>query len=438
MTLDEARRYVLERARRRGIQAEVLGLRDRELTLRAHGGRLEQLTRATQAGVGIRVVVRERVGYAYSEHLSPEALDWVLQEAEENAALQHEAVGFLPEGTDLGEWGRLGQSFDASMERKQQATLDMEAGLRADPRTHRVPAAIYTEREREVSLGSTEGAAGRYRTGVAGIGATVVMREGDSIKQSADMDWSVRFDALDPGRTSLRLVERTARLLDARPLRTGRYVAYFEPKAFAQLLWAFWPLWSGKAVVEGKSRLVGRLGERIASELVTLVDDPTLPEGLASRPFDAEGTSARPVVLVERGVLCSYLTNSQTAHALEHPNTGHASRGYRGVLGVAPTNLYVKPADGLRRERGVVVTELMGVHAGANPITGEFSVQGLGLWVDGGEVVHAVEDFAIAGDFLALLERVGAVGTDLDWWFAGTAFGAPTVEVGDLSFAGGE
>lgn len=436
MTLDEAKRYILERAREKRIQAEVLGLRDRELTLRAHEGRLEQVTRATQAGVGVRVVVRERVGYAYSEQLTPGALDWVLREAEENAALQREAVGFLPEGTQLGHHDLMAPGSQAPMAAKVQAALGVEAGVRKDHRTKQVFFAMYSEREREAQIGSTAGADGSYRTGITGLGASVVMQDGTSLKQGWDAEWSQTFHTLDPGRTALRIAERTARLLNARPLRTGRYTAYFEPKAFAQLLWAFWPLWSGKAVMEGKSRLADRLGQRIAATDLTLTDDPTLPDGLASRPFDAEGTPARPIVLVDDGVLRSYLTNSQTAQALEHPNTGHASRGYRGVLGVAPTNLYIKPGAGVRKEGGVVVTELMGVHAGANPITGEFSVQGLGLLVEGGEVGHAVEDFAVAGDFLTLLNNVTAVGADLEWEFMGIAFGAPMVEVADLSFAG--
>jgi PmbA protein len=436
MTLDEAKRYVLDRARDKRVQAEVLALRDRELTLRAHAGKLEQVTRATQGGVGVRVVVRERVGYAYTEQVTPEALDWMLREAEENASLQREAIGFLPDGADLGEHDRVGGALDAPLESKVNVALEMESGVRRDDRVKQVMIASYSEVEREVSLGSTQGAGGRYRSGVVGVGASMVMQEGDSRKQAWDSDWSTRFAAIDPGRTSLEMIERTARLLRARPLKTGRYTAYFEPKAFAQLLWAFWPLWSGKAVMEGKSRLAGRLGERVASEVFTLVDDPTLSDGLASRPFDAEGTPARPVVLVENGALRSYMTNSQTAQALEHPNTGHASRGYRGVVGIMPTNLYIKPGDGVRQERGVVVAELMGVHAGANPITGEFSVQGLGLLVEGGEIAHAVEDFAVAGDFLTVLSHVTAVGDDLDWTFYGIAFGAPTVEVADLSFAG--
>jgi PmbA protein len=269
------------------------------------------------------------------------------------------------------------------------------------------------------------------------MGASVVMQDGGSTKQSWDMEWATAVHGLDPGRTAYDITQRTGRLLGARPLPTGRYIAYFEPKAFINLLATFWPLWSGKAVMEGKSRLAGRMGEVIGASLVTLVDDPTLPGGLATRPFDAEGAAARPVTLVDAGVLRGFLTNSESARALAMENTGHAARGYRGFLSVAPSNLHVKPGAGVRMDHGVLVAEVMGLHAGANPVTAQFSVQGLGLKVEGGEIAYPVENFAVAGDFLTLLRQVTALGETLRWDLGGgSAFGSPLVEVQDLSFAG--
>jgi PmbA protein len=437
VTPEEAKAYLLRRARERGVQVEVLGVWDRELGFRVREGSVEQVTRADRGGVGVRVVIRERAGYAYTEQLTPEALEWILREAEENASLQREAVAFLPEGRALGHHDLLGEGLAASADSKLALALEVDRAVRAQESVRRVTAAWYHEREHHVHLGSTEGAEGSYRTGVASLGVGLVAQAGASLKQGYHADWQVSFAALDPGRTALEAARRTTRLLGARRLPTGRYPALFEPRAFAQLLGAFWVLWSGKAVAEGKSRLRGRLGEQVASEPVTLVDDPTLAAGLQSRPFDAEGTPARRTVLVERGVLRSYLTHSQSAQALEHPNTGHAWRSYRGVLEVAPTNLHLEPGEGASLERGVVVAELMGVHAGCNPVSGQFSLQALGLWVEGGEVAHPVEDFAVCGDFLELLRRVVALGDRLEWEpVPGAVVGTPTVLVEDLSFAG--
>ncbi|MDR7592623.1 MAG: metallopeptidase TldD-related protein [Armatimonadota bacterium] len=438
MTVDEATRYVLERARARGVAVEVLGTRARETSVRAFQGRVEQLTEAVRGGLGLRVVVDGRVGYAYSEELTPAALEWALAEALENAALQPPGQGFLPVGGAVGEHDLVGDRLQAPLAAKIGAALGFEGTLREDARVKQVVLAGYVEREQEVRLASTAGRSGAYRRGLVGTVGSVVMQQGSSLKQA----WEARFvtdvAALDPGRTALDLTERTARLLGARPLRTGRYPAYLEPRPLAALLAAFWPMWSGKMVQEGKSRLRGRLGERVASPLVTLVDDPTLPDGLATRPFDAEGTPARPLTLVEDGVLQAFLTNSETARALGLPNTGHAARSYRGVLGVAPSNLYLAPRGPLPLAQGVLVAEVMGLHAGTNPVTGEFSVQALGLWVEDGAVAYPLENFTVAGDFLDLLAHVVGVGEGLRWELEGpSAFGAPgLVAVESLSFAG--
>ncbi|HEY6103662.1 MAG TPA: metallopeptidase TldD-related protein [bacterium] len=437
MTLDEARTYVLGEAARRGIAAEIVSERGRELTVRAHAHRIEQLTQAVRGGVGVRVIVGGRAGYGYTEELSKEALDWMLNEAVENAGLQSETAGFLPAGRVTPRAEMVGDRLEASLDTKIQTALGFEGTLREDKRVKQVLIAAYAEREWDVSVASTQGADGSYRRGVAGLFASMVMQDGTSLKQGYDDTWATGIRDLDPGRTALEFTERTGRLLNARRLTTGRYRAYIEPKAFTALLSAFVPMWNGKAVAEKKSPFAGRLGASVASSLVTLIDDPTLPDGLGSRPVDTEGTPARRTVLVESGILRSYLTNSETARQLGLDNTGHAWRGYRGTLGIAPSNLFLVPGPGIDFRGGVVITDLSGIHAGTNAITGDFSVQGLGLWVEGEKIAYPVEDFAVAGNFLTLLQSVTALGSTIEWDFGmRIAYGMPMVEVRELSFAG--
>lgn len=437
MTQEEARRYVLARARDRGIAAEVLSELGRELTAKSHQRKLEQITQAVRGGIGVRVVVAGHVGYAYTEELSPAALDWMLQEATENSSLQSDATGFLPESAAAPRKDMVGDSLRGSLEAKVQMAIALEGTIREDPRVKQVLFASYAEREWDVAVASTEGANGSYRRGIAGLMASMVMADGESRKQGWDDEWATSVAALEPGRTALEFTERTGRLLGAKPLSTGRFRAYIEPKAFASILATFSPLWNSKNVVERKSPLAGRMGEAIASPLVTIVDDPTLPEGLAARPIDAEGTQGRRTVLVDRGVLTSYLTNSETARALGVQNTGHAWRSYRGILWVAPSNLFMAAGAGVTLTEGVIVAEVLGLHAGTNTVTGEFSVQALGLKVEDGRVVYPVENFAIGGNFLSLLKDITAVGSELTWEYGmRMAYGTPMVEVRELSFAG--
>ncbi len=437
MTFEQARDYLLQKARAMGVDAEVLATHTRELTVQAHGGRVEEITQATQGGVGVRVVVGGKTGYAYTEERTLEALDWVLAEAHENALLQSEGGGFLPEGGELGQHDLLGEGLSAPLEQKRQAALDVEAGLRADPRMRQVQMTRYSENETQAALGSTRGVWGAYRNGYSALMAYAVMGQGQSLKQSFELDVSKEFHALDPGRTAQEFIRKTGRLLGARPLKTGRYRAYFEPKAFGPLL-AMMGMYmlSAKNVLEGKSLLANKIGQKIASDIFTLVDDPTLPGGLASRPFDAEGTPARRTVLIEKGVLRTFAHNSETARKMGVENSGHASRSYKGVLGIAPTNLFVEPGRGVELDDGIVITDLMGLHAGANPISGEFSLQALGLRVEGGEMAYPVENFTVAGNFLELLTHITALGTELEWNPMMGIVGTPMVEVDELSFAG--
>lgn len=437
MTFEEAKAYLLARAGELGVDVEVLATEDRELTLNAFQGELNESTQASQGGIGVRVVTQGKVGYASTEERSQAALDWILSEAKENAELQSQQGGFLPPGTALGKSDLLSEGLSAPVEKKAEAAIDFEAGLRTDPRLKQVTIARYTEKESLVTLASTKQVEGGYRTGHSALVAWFVMQEGESVKQGLDYSVEREFHALDPGRTAQQALERTGRHLGSVALKTAKHTAYFEPRAFAQLLNVFLFMLNGKMVMEGKSRLSEMMGKRVAAEPITMVDDPTLPGGMASRPFDSEGFPAKPVTLIERGVLTSFLHNSETAKSLGQENTGHAKRSYKSTLGVGPSNVFIEPGARLEPSDGIIVTDLMGVHAGANPISGDFSLQALGLMVQGGEAAGPVDNFAVSANLLEVLERVSALGDRLEWEPVGGAYiGSPMVAVPDVSFGG--
>jgi PmbA protein len=436
MTFEAAKRYILNEAKALGLEVEVLATESRTLMLEAQNGKLAETTQATQGGIGVRAVIAGKTGYASSEELTPEALRWVLSEAKENAELQSSTGAALPQSQAFGYHDLISEGLSAPLSDKAAAVTLLESELRKDKRTQQIPFARYTETETQLSLASTQGADGGYRNGYTGIYASVIMRDGESLKQGFDMHFEKEFHTLNPGQTALNILNKTGRLLGAKPLTTCRTTAYFEPKAFAQLLGVLSYMISGKSLTEGKSPLADKLGSAIASSQVTLSDDPTLPGGMASRPFDSEGTPAQALKIIERGIFKSFLHNSATARETGQPNTGHASRSYKSSLGVSPTNLILEPGAGVRPQDGIIITQLSGVHAGANPISGDISLQALGLLVEGGETLHAVENFVISGNLLTVLGNITALGTELEWSLMGPAIATPMVEVADLSFAG--
>lgn len=434
MTREEAFEYLLGRAAEMGLDVEALGDEERELSIDASDGDISELKQASRGGVGVRAVTEGRVGYAWSEELTPEALDWVLAEARENALLQDETEGFLPQATALGRKDLLSEGLSAPLEEKVARAIDFENRLRRDERYSKTQTARYLEQETVRAISSTAGASGEYRNGVSGLMASFVMRDGESVKQGNHLDAKKEFHSLDPGRTAQEMLHKTGRLLGARSLATGRYRAYLEPPVVGQFLRVIQHALSGKTLIEGQSPLEGKLGQKIAAEAVTLVDDPNHPEGLGNRPFDSEGTPGRRITLIERGVLRSFLHNSHTASRSGHENTGHGRRSYRGTLGVSPSNLLLLPGDGVEPDDGVIVTELMGLHAGANPISGDFSLQGLGLKVEG-DTSYPVENFVISGNLYKVLLAVTGLGRESEWDPL-TNVNAPMVEIESLSFGG--
>ena len=195
---------------------------------------------------------------------------------------------------------------------------------------------------------------------------------------------------------------------------------------------------SGYAVYRESSFLSGRMGEPVASELITINDDGRLPGGLGSKPFDGEGLPTQRNVVVERGALRTWLLDSYAGRKLGMPSTGNASRGIGSAPGVGTTNLWLEPGDAGSLEdivrstpRGLLVTELIGM--GFNPVTGDYSRGAAGLWIEDGEVVHPVEEVTIAGNLGDMLCAVDAVGSELEWR---SSRAAPPLRIAAMTVAG--
>ena len=268
------------------------------------------------------------------------------------------------------------------------------------------------------------------------------------VARSGDRTGTASRDACASNPAQLEL-DRLAReaageaiaFLDAQPLPSGRYPVLLRPDAAAELIEAFASLFSGDAARKGLSLFRGREGERVAAPCVTLVDDPLLPDGYASRAFDGEGVASRATRVVEGGTLNTLLHNLKTARLRGVETTASAARaGCAGPMTVSPSNLYLvpgaldAPALCARVGEGVLVTGLMGLHSGANSVSGDFSLGAKGFLIHNGHIDRAVNGITIAGNFPALLKEIEAVGSDLR--FGASRFASPTLLVRALSLAG--
>lgn len=441
---------VLELARERNLaDVEVYARRDVALTLRANQGELETFQRSDSVGLGVRVLLGERVGYAYTENLSKAALERALAEAAGNAELVEAQPGSALADT-AGEPARIDSLYNpaldgVALDDKIARVLELERITReADPRVKAVPGCSYSDSASLTRIASSRGLDRHYRSNIAYALIYPLVSENGENKTYYEIALSRDFADLDVADLSKRAVGGALARLGAKEIKSGTYPVVFTPKAMADLLSAFSDVFSAKAALEGKSLLAERLGQAVASDKLTILDDALRPDGLATRPFDDEGVASRAVALIEGGVFKTFLHNTQTARRMDQASTGHAARGgYKGTLGVSPSNLFVQPGghdlQALVAGEGpvVVIDDLQGLHAGTNPISGDFSLQAQGMLFEGGQEAHPVHNFTVAGNFLALLAGVEAVGNDLRFYPSGAYIGSPSVRVAALAIAGG-
>lgn len=437
---------LLARAKSQGAEdAEVYLTTGTEFTVEVYQGEIESLVSAESRGLGVRTFREHRVGFSYTSDLEPEALDHVVDEALENGRYNHaEDANVLPDIRPIEPLPRLASA--ALMELDPQAKIDfgLEMERRAislDPRVRRVSKALYSDGRGRVEISNSRGLDAAYERTVA-YGVLDTIAEQDSEMQSGFAFTHGRdINELDLDGVVREAVENAAGLLGARPVPTASVPVVFHPHAAAMILGVLSSSFSADAVIKRRSLLAGKIGEQVASAIVTVTDDPKLTEGLASRPFDGEGVPSQRNALIADGVLKSYLHNTYTAMRTSSQSTGSAVRSYKSVPDVGVSNLVLTPGA-LSREallarvdNGVHVEQLSGLNT-VNPVSGEFSLGLTGHWIEKGQLTRPVKELTVAGNVIALMKKVAAVASDLRFVFAGGFIGSPTVLIEELPVGG--
>lgn len=437
---------LLKRATELGAEdAEVYVSTGTEFTVQVYQGEIESLVSAESRGVGLRTFREHRVGFSYTSDLEPQALDELVNEALENGRYNNaDEANVLPEPRSIDELpGLLSPALlELDPQRKIDFALEMERrAVSLDPRVRRVSKAIYSDGSGKVEISNTKGLDAMFERSIA-YGVLDTIAEQDSEMQSGFAFTHGRdMDALDLDGVVREAVENAAGLLGARPVPTASVPVVFHPHAAAMILGVLGNSFSADAVIKRRSLLAGKVGDQVASTLVEITDDPRLPEGLASRPFDGEGVASRRNALIGGGVLQGYLHNTYTARRTNSQSTGSAVRSYKSVPEVGVSNLVLKPGtlsrDALlaKVDRGLHVSQLSGLNT-VNPVSGEFSLGLTGHWIENGALTTPVKELTVAGNVIALLKKVVAIASDLRFMFAGGFCGSPTVLIEELPVGG--
>jgi PmbA protein len=436
---------LLRAARSEGASdSDVVIAEGTDFSVTVRHGEVEKLTDAGSKALGLRVFVGKRTATSYTSDFSRPALAALVRDTvamgratgeDDAAGLPDESVPF--EDVDL-------QLFDPSplalptAERIEWARRAEAAALAGGPEINNSEGASFSCGEDAVVLGNSRGFLGGYRSSSVSMSAVpVAERDGQKERDYWYTSGRGLGDLLSPEEVGRIAAERTLRRLGARKVATLRAPVVFDPETAAELLGQVFAAMSGYAVYRNATFLKGRLGEAVASPLLTMVDDGRRVRGLGSRPFDGEGLPTRRNVPLENGVLRFYLCDAYSGRKLGAKPSGCARRGIGGGPSVGAGNLCFLPGERSPEsivgevERGLYVTDLIGF--GVNLVSGDFSQGAAGLWIDNGRFVHPVHEVTIAGNLKDMLKDVDAVGSDLVWR-GSTA--SPTLRVAKMTIAG--
>jgi PmbA protein len=437
---------VLKAAARQGASgADVFIVEDESFSVLVRMRDVETVKSAREKRLGLRVFLGQRSATTATSDFAPEALDRLLTQTMAMAKVTPEdSVGGLPDTTafspvypdlDLRDPEPAGLPVP---ERIALATRAEAAALDFDTRINNSEGAEYGHHDAHVIFANSHGYTGGYRASSVSLSVTPVAKDGAGMQRDGWYSTRRRLRALEaPETVGRKAAERTLRRLGARKVVTQTVPVVFDPDMAASLLRNLCGAVSGSAIYRGASFLGGKLGQRVAAAGLTVVDDGRMPGALGSRPFDGEGLPTRRTVVIDSGVLVSYLLDTYTGRKLGLASTGNASRSLGQRPTVGPMNFYVQPGtaspDEIIRsvDRGLYVTEMIGF--GVNLVTGDYSRGAVGLWIENGELAYPVEEITIAGNLKEMLRQIEMVGNDLTW--RGTV-ASPTLKIAAMTVAG--
>ncbi len=430
-------------ADRAGLEAaEAYVIEDESFRAMATNGEITQYSSNLTKGLSFRVKMNGKIGYASTEAFDEDAVDWLVRSAKDSAVLcEDTSEQFIYGGKEANAQLKLEDDVGGPDE-KLQFVLDAEQTAKGyDARVTKVGYNTVITAKESVRIVNTYGMDKQY-TATYGVAYIMpVATEGESTATGVAMQVGRGFSALGAKALGTEAAEDAVSMLHAAPVASGHYRVILHYRAMTDLLEVFSAAFSAENVQKDLSVFKGKLGETVAAPCVTIVDDSLRQDGIASRPFDAEGVPGGRHAVIESGVLQTFLHNLKTAKKDGVKSTGNASKsGYSAPIRVAPTNFFVEAGerslDQMMRDigDGLLIREVDGLHAGADSVSGDFSLSAKGFSVKEGKQGKPVEQITIAGNFYEMLKAVRAVGSDLT--FPQGAFGSPSVDVGMLSVAG--
>ena len=444
--LKEKAQQIVDRARKSGATAADAFIRETEtFAVTVRRGEVEKLKEAVSRSLRLRIFLGKRTATSQTSDLSPALVDQLVDETLEMARLTSEdESGGLPEkaayppdipNLELADpaWKDLTPEQRIELARRAEA-----AAFAVSPLITNSEGGSFEYERVQTVLANTAGFIGGYEA-TGGYLASVPIAESNGAMQQAQwLSVARRREGLDsPEEVGRLAAERALRRLGARKVKTCHVPVVFDPLTARTLVKHVFDAVSGDAIYRKRSFLVGLLGESVANEKVTIIDDARLIGGLGSSPFDDEGVASQTTPVVEGGVLRNYLHSAYSARKLGARPTGNGSRTGAGSIAVGPTNFYMKPGNSTTEQiiasvsSGLYVIELMGF--GVNTVNGDYSRGVTGIWIEDGKLAYPVQEVTIAGNLRQMLQDIEMIGNDIV--FLGS-IASPTVKIRSMTLSG--
>ena len=442
----ELARDILAQAKQKGAtEGDVVMVESDSFFVTVRLGEVEKISQAQEKRLGVRLFFGHSSATGSTSDISRDSLKNLVNDTcvMARATVPDEFSGLpLPEelAREVGNLDLLDdQARSLSVEEKIRLAREAEEkALGFDPRITNSEGGEFSNQFNRLIYANSAGFSGEYEGSAFSLSAAPVAQSNGTMQRDFWYSSQRKFSRLEsPQAVGQKAAERVLRRLGARKIKTREVPVIFDPETAGSLMRHLSRGLSGDSLYRGASFLMGKVGSQIASDLVTVVDDGTIPAALGSKPFDGEGLPVKEKRVVEKGVLQSYLLDTYSGRKLGYPSTGNASRSVGEPPGVAPTNFYLSPGTHSPEEmigsveEGIYVTELIGF--GVNLVSGDYSRGAAGIWIERGQLAYPVEELTIAGNLKEMLLNIEMVGNDLDMRYR---VSSPTVKISRLTVAG--
>lgn len=438
---------IIAKAKKKNIsEIEVYISEGESFSINIFKSEIEKYELADSKGLGVRGFYNGKIGYSYTEKLSDDSIDYIIDEIIQNATINDsEEQDYIYGGSkEYKKTNNYNIEMDKITEEEkiEFAKKMEEVAYKADERVKLVRYCTIGSSKGFTTMANSKGLdlsdSGNFMYSYTYLIAN------DGNENSVGLDFAIGndFTKFDYEKIAKTAAQKAIEMLGAKPVKTGNYPIIIDSRVFADMLSVMTSAFSARTVQKGLSRLKGKVGKSIAKSNVTLIEDPFLIGGGSTSSFDGEGVATKYKKVIDKGDLTSYLYNLKTAKIDGVESTGNASRGsFKSTIGTAPTNMYFEKGEKTLEElvaqtpNGLYITELGGMHSGFNNVSGDFSLIASGFKIENDKIGKPIKQITVSGNYFDLLNNVVEFSNDLKFNMSGS-LGSASVLIESLSVAG--